>query len=207
MGEADDTTEVAELARQAAAGSAVAWQLLIRRFHGRLKRMVALRMDSRMQGRVDPADVLQEAYIDAFAQLPEYVAEQKYPFFLWLRMVAGSRLAKLHRYHIGRQMRDVKREISIFDRGMPEASSAALAGQLLGAQSEPIEGAARAEMCARLIAALNQMDELDREALALRHFEHLTTPEVAQVLEISEAAAAKRYLRALERLRHLLAPS
>src|SRR5262249_8709248 len=152
----------------------------------------------------DPADVLQEAFIDAHEQLPAYVAEPKYPFFLWLRMVTGSRLAKLHRYHIGREIRDVNREVSIFAAATPSTSSAALPAQLLDSQSEPIEGAARAEMRDRLITALNQMEPMDREVVSLRHFEQLTTPETARVLDISEAAAGKRYLRALERLRGLM---
>ena len=88
---------------------------------------------------------------------------------------------------------------------MPEATSAALAAQLLGRLTRPSEAAVRAEAKIRLQEALNAMDPLDREVLALRHFEHLTNAEAAQVLGIKEAAAGKRYLRALERLREILA--
>ena len=62
----------------------------------------------------------------------------------------------------------------------------------------------RAELKLRLQEALNRMDPLDREALALRHFEQLSNAEAAQVMGIKEAAAGKRYIRALERLREIL---
>ena len=57
----------------------------------------------------------------------------------------------------------------------------------------------------RLQEALNTLDPVDREVLALRHFEQLTAAETARVLSISEEAAAKRYIRALKRLKQILA--
>ena len=190
---------------QAAAGDAAGWDALVRRFHDRLRRMIAVRLDPRLQGRFDPSDVLQETYLDALGRLPEYLREPKLPFFLWNRYMTGHHLGRIHRDHLGRQMRNPGREVSLYQGAMPEASSAALAAQLLGKESRPSEQAVRAERMLRLQAALNQMDPIDREVLALRHFEHLTRAESAQVLKLSEAAAAKRYLRALERLREMLA--
>jgi RNA polymerase sigma-70 factor (ECF subfamily) len=204
MADPDSETTVRMLS-QAAAGDAAGWGALLRRFHDRLRRMVSMRLDPRLQGRFDPSDVLQEAYLDAFARLPDYLREPKLPFFLWLRFLTGHHLGRLHRHHLGRQMRDPSREVSLYRGAMPEASSAALAAQLLGRECRPSELAVRAERKLRLQQALNRMDPLDREVLSLRHFEHLTRNETAQVLNISEAAAAKRYLRALERLREILA--
>jgi RNA polymerase sigma-70 factor (ECF subfamily) len=195
---------LASLLPAAAAGDAEAWRKLLRHYHSRLRRMVALRMDARLQGRMDPSDVLQDAYIDAADQLPGYVTDPKIPFFLWLRLVTGHRLAKLHRFHLGQQIRDVAREVSIFHGALPEASSAALAAQLLGRDAEPIENVLRAELRERVVAALHRLDPIDREVLSLRHFEQLSNAEAAQVLDISEAAAVKRYVRALERLREII---
>jgi RNA polymerase sigma-70 factor (ECF subfamily) len=193
------------LLERAAAGDAEALRTMIQEHHGRLRRMVALRLDPRLQTRIDPSDVLQDAYIDATEQLPAYVQTPAMPFFLWLRLVTGSRLAKLHRYHLGAQMRDVSREVPIFAGALPEASSAAIAAQLLGHESAPSHAARRAELRARVHEALDQMDPLDREALVLRHFEHLTSAEAAQVLGISQPAAGKRYVRALSRIKDVLA--
>src|SRR5262249_3019249 len=126
------------------------------------------------------------------------------PFFLWLRFLAGQKLMTLHRRHLGAKMRDPNREVSLYRGSLPEASSAALAAQLLGHDTRPSEAAARAEVKIPLQEALNIMDALDREVLALRHFEQLTRAEIAEVLDISEAAASKRYIRALKKLKEIL---
>ena len=126
------------------------------------------------------------------------------PFFLWLRGIVGNKLLELHRFHLGTQMRDAGREVSLYRGTMPEASSAALAAQLLGHATRPSEAAIRAEVKIRLQEALNAMDPIDREVLALRHFEQLSPAETAQVLGIKEKAAGMRYLRALKRLKDIL---
>jgi RNA polymerase sigma-70 factor (ECF subfamily) len=127
------------------------------------------------------------------------------PFFLWLRGIAGNKLLELHRRHLGTQMRDAAREVSLNRGGLADSTSAALAARLLGDATGPSEAAVRAEARARLQEALNRMDALDREVLALRHFEQLSNAEAAQVLGIQERAAGKRYLRALKRLKEILA--
>jgi RNA polymerase sigma-70 factor (ECF subfamily) len=178
---------------------------LLRRHEDRLRRMVAFRLDQRMQGRVDPEDVLQEVYLAAFRGLADYLRQPAMPFFLWLRGIAGNKLLELHRHHLGTPMRDARREVSLHRGSLPGTSSAALAAHLLGKLSRPSAAAMRVEMKLRLQEALNSMDALDREVLALRHFEHLSNAEAAAVLGIHERAAGKRYLRALERLREILA--
>ena len=160
--------------------------------------MVAFRMDQRLQGRIDPLDVIQEAYLEASEHRAEYLRQPAMPFFLWLRGIVGNKLRELHRHHLGTQMRDAGREVSLYRGAMPEATSAALAAQLLGHATRPSEAAMRAEAKIRLQEALNAMDPIDREVLALRHFEQLTPAETAQVLGIKEKAAGMRYLRALQ---------
>jgi RNA polymerase sigma-70 factor (ECF subfamily) len=171
----------------------------------RLRRMVSLRMDRRLQGRVDPSDVIQEAYLDAARRLPEYVREaEPMPLFLWLRFLAAQALQVVHRKHLGVLARDAGREISIDGGRMPQATSAALAAQLLGHDTRASEAAIRAERKLRLEQALNQMDPLDREVLALRHFEQLSNSECARVLGLKETTATKRYIRGLRKLKELL---
>ena len=164
-----------------------------------------LRLDPRLRARVDADDVVQEACLEAVARLDEYLREPRLPFFLWLRLVVGERLMKLHRHHLGTQMRDVGREVSLFRGALPAASSAALAAQLLGKDTSPTQAVVRAERVLRLQEALNTLDPMDREILSLRHFEELTAAEAAGVLGIEESAAAKRYFRALKRLKEILA--
>jgi len=204
MAEPREEGDLLDKVRAAAEGNAGAWRELLDRFQPRLRRMVALRLDPRLTGRIDPSDVLQEAYIDAGKALPGYVTDPKYPFFLWLRLLTGRRLNKLHRFHLGQQTRDATRDVSLFHGATPEASSTAIAAQLIGRGSEPAEHAARVEFQDHVMAAVSALDPIDREVLALRHFEQLTTFEAAQVLGISPAAAGKRYVRALQRLRGVL---
>jgi RNA polymerase sigma-70 factor (ECF subfamily) len=197
-----DETDV--LLRKAAAGDQKSWGVVLTRHAERLHRMVAYRLDQRLQGRIDASDVIQEAYIEASKHLADYLGEPSVPFFLWLRGVTGNKLRELHRHHLGTQMRDAAREVSIHRGTMPEASSAALAAQLLGRGTRPSEAAVRAEVKVRLQEALNGMEPLDREVLALRHFEQLSPAETAQVLGIKEKAAGMRYMRALRRLKEIL---
>jgi len=200
----DNPSEVGRLLLRAAAGDAEAWRALFDRDRDRLRRMLALRMDRRLQGRVDPSDVIQESHIEAMTRLPEYLRESNLPFFLWLRLIVGQRLALLHRRHLGAQ-RDAGREIGLYHGALPEATSAALAARLLGRLTQPSQAAVRAERKIRIQTALNAMDPLDREILALRHFEQLINGEAAQALGLSKSTASKRYIRALQRLREILA--
>src|SRR5262245_60091853 len=198
-------SEELRLMERARAGDAAAAGEALERHRTRLRRMVEARLDRRVRGRVDPSDVLQDGFADAVAKLPGYLAEPKLPLFLWLRLVVGERLSKVHRDHLGAQVRDASREVSLYRGPMPSPSSAALAAHLLGKETSPTQAAVRAERLLRLQEALNALDPLDREILSLRHFEELTHAEAARVLEIQEAAAAKRYVRALKRLKDVLA--
>jgi RNA polymerase sigma-70 factor (ECF subfamily) len=199
----EDATEV-DLLDRAGRGDPQALTDLFTRYRSRLKRMVRLRLDSRVQGRVDPSDVVQEAYLEVCKKLADYLRAPKLPFFLWLRALTGQKLALAHRQHLGVQARAAGREVSLYRGALPEASSAALAAQLLGKLTSPSQAAMKAELKIRIQEALNSMDAIDREVLTLRHFEHLSNAETALVLGIKESAACNRYVRALERLRGIL---
>jgi RNA polymerase sigma-70 factor (ECF subfamily) len=166
--------------------------------------MVALRLDQRLQGRVDPSDVIQESYIDAARRLPNYAANPPMPFFLWLRYLAAQRLSEQHRRHLGAKGRDAGREISLYQGAFPEATTAHLAAHLLGRLTTPSQAAIRVEQRLRLQEALNALEPIDREILALRHFEQLSNGEAAEVLGLDKSAASKRYVRALVRLKDVL---
>ncbi len=170
----------------------------------RLRRMVRLRLDRRLNGRVDASDVIQEAYIDAVRRFEDYRSNPEVSAFVWLRYLTTQKLAQLHRHHLGVQGRDAGREVSIEAAVGPEASSAALAARLVGRLSSPSSALNRAEQRQQIQDALNQMDEMDREVLALRHFEQLDNSETAQVLQIEKQAAYKRYVRGIRRVKELL---
>jgi RNA polymerase sigma-70 factor, ECF subfamily len=193
-----------DLIRLAAAGDDEALADLWRRHRARLRQMVQLRLDRRLQSRVDPSDVLQEAYIDLAERLPDFSRDRPLPPFLWMRLVTDQRLMQVHRRHLGTALRDAGREVTLHNGALPQASSTSLAAQLLGHLTTASQAAIRAERRLQLQQALDAMDPIDREIIALRHFEELTNGEAAQVLGLSKAGASKRYVRALTRLQAVL---
>ena len=193
------------LLRHALGGDESALAALFDGHRERLRRMIRLRLDRRLSGRVDASDVLQEAYLDVRKRIAEYARDPAaMPFPLWLRLIAGQRLTDVHRYHLGSQMRDAGQEVSLHRGPFPQASSMSLAAQLLGQMTSASKAAIRAEHKLIVQEALNGMEPIDREVLALRHFEQLSNDETALVLGLSKAAASNRYIRALRRLKEIL---
>jgi RNA polymerase sigma-70 factor (ECF subfamily) len=198
------TDALVELLERAAAADSTAVGELFALHRDRLRRMIHLRLDRRLQGRLDPSDVLQEAFLEYAQALPAYINNPEAPFYLWLRCITGRKLHALHRQHLGTRMRDAGREVSLYRGALPEASSVSLAAQLLGKLTTPSQAYLRTELQLRIQEALNEMEPLDREVLALRHYEQLSNRETAHVLGTSEAAASARFIRALRRLKELL---
>ena len=198
-------TETEDLLRRAEQGDTRAVAELFDRDRKRLRQMIRLRLDRRLQGRVDPSDVIQEAHIEVLRRAGEYVRAPAMPAFLWLRFLTGERLLHAHRRHLGAQMRDAGQEVSLHRGAFPQATSVSLAALLLGKLTSPTRAAQRAEMQLRLQDILNQMDPIDREVLTLRHFEELSNSEAAKVLGLEKTAASNRYIRALKRLRDVMA--
>jgi RNA polymerase sigma-70 factor (ECF subfamily) len=202
MTDTEMTTD--DLLRRAKAGETAALGELFAHYRDRLRQLVRLRLDRRVAGRLDPSDVLQAAYLDVARRFPEYAAAPTVSFYVWLRALTGQRLIDLHRQHLGAQMRDAGREVSLYRGALPQASSASLAQQMLAGLTSPTQAAVRAEMQIRLQDALNSMDPIDREVVVLRHFEELTNVEAAHVLGIDISTASKRYIRAIRRLKVIL---
>jgi RNA polymerase sigma-70 factor, ECF subfamily len=185
-------------------GDREALALLVSRHRDRLWRMINFRMDRRLLGRVDPDDVLQEAYLAAAQRLTHYDDTASPSAFVWLRMIVMQTLTDVHRHHLGAQMRDVDREVSTPGWHYPQATSASLAALFVAEITSPSRAAARAETFEQIEQAIAAMEPLDQEVLALRHFEELSNSEVAEVLGIQQKAASIRYVRAIKRLKDVL---
>jgi len=168
----------------------------------RLERLVAVRMDPRLRRRIDPADVIQAAFVDVLRRLDEWLAiRARMPFFLWVRLMTVQKLAEFHRRNLGARMRDVRREVD----GIGEGSSSGLLAQGIVDQHEsPSKEMSRIEQEEVLRHLLDQMKPIDREILILHHFERLTLAECARVLGLTHSGAKLRHLRAARRLRILL---
>ncbi len=166
----------------------------------RLRRGVYFRLDRRLQGRVDAEDVLQQSYLEASKRLAAYKPEGEHSLFIWLRLIVQQTLVDIHRQHLQTSKRDAKQEESL-PRGY---DSNAASNPLVGAMTSPSNAAIRDENAANIQAAMQDMDGMDQEILALRHFEELSNLEVAEVLGLSPTAASNRYVRALQRLKKVL---
>jgi len=178
------------------------------RHRKRLHSMVNLRLDPRLRARIDPSDVLQDAYMEAQERLEEYLRSRPMPLFLWLRRITGQKLYDLQSHHMKAGKRSVRREQAPLGNPMPEATSEVIADRLSAkVVPSPSEAMLHAEVRARVQEALDRMDPLDREVLALRFFEQLTGAETAQALGIAAGTARMRYFRALQRLREVLGPA
>ena len=170
----------------------------------RLLRIVDLRLDPRLAGRLDAADVVQEALLVARDRLPRFLREPRVPVFVWLRGVVLDTLVDVHRRHLGTKMRDAGREVPLQGIASPVATSISLAGCLIGDLTSPSQAAIREETARRIDQVLEGMDPMDKEVLILRHFEQLTNDEVASILGVKKAAASRRYTRAVTRFREVV---
>ena len=197
-GNSDETQSLLDRAKN---GDQAAFEALFRRHREKLLRAIALRMDRRVATRVDASDVLQETYLEAFRRLPRYLQEQPMPLYLWLCWLAREKVLALHRRHLGAEKRAVTHEAP----PLPADSSATFVSAVIaGHEPSPSQALAKAELAERLRLALGQLDDDERDLILWRHFEQLSARDTAQLLEISEAAASKRYIRAVERLRTIL---
>jgi RNA polymerase sigma-70 factor (ECF subfamily) len=178
---------------------------LFSRYRGRLKALVRLRLDYRIQGRLDESDVVQEALVDASAKISGFARSPDVPFYLWLRQITLFKVRELHRRHLLTGQRDARRELPIqHQRDHMGASSVVLVDHLVSDLTSPSQVAIKSELRRQLLELLDKMDPVDREVLVLRHFEQLTTAEAAEVLDLSKSGASRRYVGALEQLREVL---
>jgi RNA polymerase sigma-70 factor (ECF subfamily) len=196
---ASDSTETRHLLDQCKAGDAVAFEQLFARHRAELHEAVALRLDPRLRGRFDPSDVIQEAQLEAFRRLEDYLERRPMPFRLWLRKTAQQRLQLLKRDHLKTARRAVDRQV-----GLPHRSSVLFAERVMASGETPSEQLSRRELAAKVQHGLARLTDADREILLMRVLEELSYEEIGCLLDISAAAARKRHGRALLRLHRIL---
>ena len=177
---------------------------LLERHRAAIRRMIDQRMDRVVQRRVDASDIVQDVLVEANRRLKDYLANPTMPFRLWLRHMARDRLIDAHRRHRVASTRSIDREVPLVTGGDSDRSGADLAGQLADRELTQAAAATWHELERRFADAVEQLEEADRQIVLLRHFEHLSTAEAAEVLGLSKPAAGMRYLRAMRRLRGLL---
>lgn len=170
----------------------------------RLWQIIHFRINNQIRGRVDPDDVVQDVYIAAEKRLRHFIGGDFPTLFLWLRLVTGQVLSDLHRAHMGTEARSVLRESSPGPNNLWSNTSVCLSQRFVAHLTSPSQAIVRSELITEVREALESMNDIDREVVALRHFEELTNQEVAIALNISPKASSVRYIRALQRLKSVL---
>lgn len=199
--ESDQTQELLQNARD---GDDVAVNNLLDRHRNALRRLVQMRLDRKIQRRVDVSDVVQDVLIEANRRLQDYLADPKMTFHLWLRQIARDRIIDAHRRHRVSAKRSVDREQPMaIPQGM-DKSTIQLVGQICDPELTPAAAATQREMTLKVEDAISQLADVDCEIIIMRHYEQLTNQEIAEALELTEPAASMRYLRAVRRLREIL---
>src|SRR5688572_1994733 len=199
-----DRTDTQRLLDEARGGDNEAAGRLLEKHRDALRRLVQMRLDPKVQRRIDVSDVVQDAIIDANRRLKEFLANPAMPFHLWLRNIARDRIIDSHRRHRASAKRSVDREQRLAIPAADDRSTMDLAAQLCDPERTPAAEATMRELARRFHSALEELDEADREVVVMRHFEQLSNQEVAQTLGLTQPAASMRYLRAIRRLRELL---
>lgn len=202
---AENTQELMVAAQAGAQDDrAAAVERLLDRHRDALRRLVKMRLDQKIQRRIDVSDVVQDVLVEANRRLQDYLAEPAMPFHLWLRQIAKDRIIDAHRRHRGSAKRSVDREQVLAGGLDPEESRHDWIGQIRDPELTPAAAVAQKEMTAIVERAISLLDEHDAEIVVMRHYEQLSNQEAAQALGLSEPAASMRYLRAVRRLRDIL---
>jgi RNA polymerase sigma-70 factor (ECF subfamily) len=199
-----NSPETQELLDRAKQGEAGAVERLLEVHREPLRRMVGLRLDPALAGRVDASDVVQDVMLEVSQRLADYLRNPQMPFHLWVRHIAKDHMIDAHRRHRQAQRRSLDREQPILPAALADQSSLELAGQFLDRELTPATAAVRHELQRRMQQAVAELEEDDREIILMRHYEQLSNQEVAAALGLTEAAASMRHLRAVRRLRAAL---
>ncbi len=197
----DDQTETLLLA--ARQGDTEAVNRLLEKHRAPIRRLVELRLDRKVQQRVDVSDVVQDVMIEASGRLDRYLDDPAMAFHLWLRQIAWDRIIDTYRRHRVSAKRSMDREQPMAVAGGPDRSTMELATQLCDPQLTPAAAATQREIATKVEAAIERLGEKDREIILMRHYEHLSNLEIAEVLAVNPPAASMRYLRALRKLKEL----
>lgn len=193
-----------ELLAQAKVGDDSAVNQLMDRHRNSLRQLIRMRLDARIQKRVDVSDVVQDVLVEANRRLTTYIENPIMPFHLWLRQIAKDRIIDAHRRHRVSAKRSVDREQGMAIPRGHDHSSIQLASLLGDGGLTPAAAALQKEMAAKVEAAISRLDDKDCEIITMRHYEHLSNQEIGTILGLTEPAASMRYLRAIKRLKALM---
>ena len=170
-----------------------------------LRLLASAQLDAKLRARVSPSDVVQETFLEAHRDFPQFRGQTEREFLAWLRKILANNLARLVERHILAEKRAVQREVSLEGMGAAiERSTARLDAVLADGAASPSTSASRREYAVILADQLTDMRPEYRDVIVLRHLEGLPFKEVAEKMDRTEGAARMLWLRAINRLRQQL---
>lgn len=204
----DPAPPVDDLASRLRAGDRTALAVLCDEHRERLRGIIRERLNSRLSGRLDDDDVLQEVYLQAETRLMHFAGANHAEALGWLILVTKQTVVDIHRRHLAAQVRDLRRELRASDRP-PNGSTSQPTSWVFGSDgvTSPSQALAREERQQWLHTILDQLSENDREIILLRHFLECSNNDAAEILGLTAQAASIRYVRALARLKELCGPN
>jgi RNA polymerase sigma-70 factor (ECF subfamily) len=191
-----------QLIEKARNGDADALGQLLSRYSNYLTLLARVQLSRRIQAKVDPADVVQDAFLEAHRHFGQFRGGSEQEFTAWMRQILCARLANVVRHYLGTKGRDIR-----FERDLAvelDQSSRLLDAGLIAVQSSPSQAAAKRETAVLLADALDQLPEDYREAIILRQLEGLPFNVVAERMQRSEDSVQKLWVRGLARLRKVM---
>jgi RNA polymerase sigma-70 factor (ECF subfamily) len=200
-----NSPETEALLEEAKQGSPDAVDKLLAEHREPLRQRISKRLDPALAARVDASDVVQDVMLEASSRLKEYLQNPSMPFALWLNLIADDHMIDAHRRHRQAKKRSLDREQPMHPAKPADRSSVELIAQLVDPEHTPASAAMWHELQARVDAAIETLEETDREVIRLKHAKQLANQEIARILGLTEAAASMRYIRALRRLKAALA--
>jgi RNA polymerase sigma-70 factor (ECF subfamily) len=188
-----------DLIKAAVNGNDGAFGQLLSRYGTYLNLLSRVELGRRLQGKLDPADLVQETFLEAHRHFPKFRGSTEPEFVGWLRRILSGVLANTIRRYFGTKARDprLEQELQI---GV-DHSSCMLVGKLISSGSSPSQAASRREQAVLFSDALSRLPDDYREVIVLRHLEGLTFAGVGERMGKTVDSIEKLWLRAVAKLR------
>ena len=196
--------ELEQVLRLAQHGDREAIGQVLESYQNYLTLLARIQIGLRLQAKVDPDAVVQEAFLDANRQIVYFRGESLEAFTAWLRKLLAGQLAQVIRRSCGTEARDIRLERSI-EQDL-DSSSARLAQGLASPTSSPSESFRRREDLVDLANMLEQLPADYRSVILMRQIDGLSFVEISIRLERSEDSVQKLWVRGLQSLKALMNP-
>jgi RNA polymerase sigma-70 factor (ECF subfamily) len=166
-----------------------------------LTAFIERRLGTALRRKVEPDDLLQETCAEAVRSLPQAELDER-DVFGWLCQIAERRIIDAHRRFIASQKRDAGREVAI--HAAPDTSRGGLIDLLVASMTSASKVFSRNQKQIRLLAALEQLPQEQREALRLRYVDGLPSKQIAEQMGKTDGAVRVMLTRSLAKLQQIL---